>query len=355
MSSLSFRTFLKDEWLLFLSAAGLLLTSIIARRLPHYTTSDFEVLYILLVLFVVTQGLQQHGVLQYVASKMESGRFVSIKLVLATFFFAMIVTNDVALLALVPLTVLLQVPHKEWLIIAETLAANAGSAISPFGNPQNLFIYWHYHIHFLDFISTIAPFALVFLLLLLGGAALLRPHELTVVSPRPQISLSSRAWFYIFALVIFALAILRLLPLTIGGIVLLFALLADRPSWRIDYALLLTFACFFGFTDNLQALLANHLAHPHHVFLLAAFLSQIISNVPAALLLADFTPHWKALLWGVSVGGFGSFVGSLANLIAYRIYVRSGQADVRSFIIKFHAASYAAFFIGIVLYFIHLL
>ena len=351
MSRQQVSAFARDEWLLVLSAAGLALTSLITWRLPSYSLSDFEILYILFVLFVITTGLQQHDVLARIARKVEQGNLISVKLVLATFFFAMVVTNDVALMALVPLTILLNIPHKAWLVIAEALAANAGSALSPFGNPQNLFIYWHYDIPFADFITTIIPFSLVFLILLVIGALAIRARGNPLATSK-QNALSRSAWFYIFALFIFALAVLRVLPLAIGGAVILYAIILDRNSLRVDYALLLTFACFFGFTDNLQVLLESYLAHPHHVFLLAAFLSQIISNVPAALLLADFTDHWQALLWGVSVGGFGSLVGSLANLIAYRIYVRSYRDDARSFTIRFHVVSYAAFFIGIFLYFI---
>ena len=343
--------FAKNEWLLILSALGLLLTSIIAWRVPSYTRSDFEILYILLVLFIITTGLRRYDVLGTLARRIEQGRLISVKLVLATFFFSMLVTNDVALMALVPLTLLLNVPHREWLVIAEALAANAGSALSPFGNPQNLFIYWHYNATFTDFVSAIAPFSIVFLVLLVIGAMVIRapgnPRASSEHSP-----LSRRAWFYIAALFIFALAVLRVLPLAIGVVVILYVLIADRGSLRIDYALLLTFACFFGFTDNLQVLLEKYLVHRRHVFLLAAFLSQFISNVPTALLLADFTKHWRSLLWGVSVGGFGSLVGSLANLIAYRIYVRSEPGNTRAFTAKFHLASYTAFFIGIALYFI---
>ncbi len=351
MSKRQLSAFLRREWLLALSAAGLGVTTILARRLPVYTRSDFEILYILLVLFIITMGLQRHRVLARIASRMERGRWIPIKLALVTFFFAMAVTNDVALIAIVPLTILLNVPNKEWLVIIEALAANAGSALSPFGNPQNLFIYWHYNIPFADFVTVIAPFSLFFLALLALGAGVVKARGTSLPTSRPA-PLRPTAWFYVAALFIFALAILRLIPLTSGVVVILFVIIADRDSLRIDYALLLTFACFFGFTDNLQSLLGNYLAHPHHVFLLAAFLSQIISNVPAALLLADFTSNWQSLLWGVSVGGFGSLVGSLANLIAYRIYVRSEGADARSFTFKFHAASYAAFFIGIFLYFI---
>jgi Na+/H+ antiporter NhaD/arsenite permease-like protein len=344
--------FVRAEWLLMLSAAGFLLTSIIAWRIPSYTVSDFEILYILFVLFIVTTGLKQHGVLERIAQQVEAGNFIPLKMVLAAFFFSMVVTNDVALMTLVPLTVLLNVPYKAWLVIAEVLAANAGSALSPFGNPQNLFIYWHYDISSVDLVITIAPFSLVFLGLLAVSAVLINDIPGKAQKAFSQKSLSPIAYFYVMALIVFILAILRLLPLTIGGVIIFYVLLADRASLRIDYALLVTFAVFFGFTDNLRVMLNSILAHPHHVFLLSALLSQIISNVPTALLLADFTPHWQSLLWGVSVGGFGSLVGSLASLIAYRIYVRTYRNDARSFLIRFHIASYAAFFTGILLYFI---
>lgn len=339
----------KIEWLLTLSAFGLLATSLYLRRIPSYSVSDFQVLYILLVLFVITTGLREHGVLTYVAAHLEQGRFLAPKLVLATFFFSMLVTNDVALLAIVPLTVLLHVPRKTWLVVLETLAANAGSALSPFGNPQNLFLYWFYDVSFSRFVATIAPFSLLFLALLLASAFALRTDHVSGPA-RAAPKLFGKAYFYIAALGIFALAILRFLPLSVGLAVLLFALLADRRSVHVDYALLVTFACFFGFTDNLRVLLAGALTHSRHVFLLAALLSQGISNVPAALLLADFTPRWQALLWGVSVGGFGSLIGSLANLIAYRIYTRQTASSTWRFLLRFHLASYSAFAVGAALY-----
>lgn len=340
----------KNEWLLGLSALGLLVTSLALGRVPSYTASDFQVLYILLVLFVITTGLRQHNALAYVAGRLEQGRFLAAKLVLATFFFSMLVTNDVALLSVVPLTVLLHVERKAWLVVLETLAANAGSALSPFGNPQNLFLYWFYDVPLGRFVTTIAPFSAVFLVLLLGGAFLVRVGNTPPTAARPVPRLHGAAYVYLGALGGFALAIVHVLPLSVGGVVLLYALLADRRSLRVDYALLATFACFFGFTDNLRVLLAGVLARPQHVFLLSALLSQGISNVPAALLVADFTPHWQALLWGVSVGGFGSLVGSLANLIAYRIYTRQAGGESRRFLLQFHLASYAAFFVGAALY-----
>ncbi len=339
----------KEEWLLLFSASGLLFTSLFLRRFPSYSGTDLEILYILFVLMVVTTGLQKHHVVEKIARQLERGRFIPVKLILATFFFPMLVTNDVALLSIVPLTMLLKVERKEWLIILEILAANAGSALSPFGNPQNLFIYWFYRVPLGDFVTVIAPFSAVFLFLLLMAAlAITRNGVPAKVEKRQQFSAS--AYFYSAALVLIALAILRVLPLAVGWLVILYALLADRGSLQVDYALLVTFGCFFGLTDNLQVLLAGAFSHPHHVFLLSSFLSQLISNVPTALILADFTPHWKSLLWGVSVGGFGSLVGSLANIIAYRIYVRQEKQRMLRFTLKFHAVSFLAFFVGIALY-----
>ena len=343
------RSFVKEEWLLVLAALGMLFSSVYLRRWPHYAIADFEVLYILLVLFVVTKGLQKHHVFENIARRLEQGRFIAVKLLVATFLFSMLVTNDAALLAVVPLTMTLRVAGKDWLVILEILAANAGSALSPVGNPQNLFIYWFYNIPFGDFVKIIAPFSAVFFLLLLISV-LFTGNKKNFSLQQDKKKLPTIAYFYIGALLLFVLVIMRLLPLILGGLVILYALLADRDSLRVDYALLVTFFCFFGFTDNLQALFAGVLRHPHHVFLLAAFLSQVISNVPTALLLADFTARWQALLWGVSVGGFGSLIASLANLIAWRIYIRQETQNARRFTLKFHVVSYLAFFTGLLLY-----
>jgi Na+/H+ antiporter NhaD/arsenite permease-like protein len=350
--SIDWRAFAKDEWLLLLALTGLIGTSLALWRIPNYALSDAEILYILLILFIVIRGLQTHGAIAAMSSRLERGRSVGLKLVVGAFFISMLVTNDVTLIALTPLTLLLHFERLEWLIILEILAANAGSALSPFGNPQNLFIYWFYNVPFTTFVATIAPFSLVFLVLLMAGAWLIDMLEGPRTPPAPTITpvAGKRAYLYAAMLVLVVLVVVRVVPLYAGGIVILFAILFDRGSLRVDYALLATFACFFGFTDNLQVVFSNALAHSHHVFLLAALLSQVISNVPTALLLADFTDRWQALLWGVSVGGFGTLVASLANLIGYRIYVREVPERSLGFTARFHLISFTALFIGIGLY-----
>ncbi len=349
--------FVTEEWLLSVSFLGLLSTSVYLRRVPVYDASDFRTLYTLFILFAITSGLQYHHVLDNIAARLEDGNFLPLKLLLATFVFSMVVTNDVALLAIVPITLSLHVADKEWLVILEALAANAGSALSPFGNPQNLFLYWHYDIPFRQFLTAIAPFSLAYLILL-SGAALALSRRTNREQPPPRASerkaLSAAAYFYLGALAVFILVVVQVLPLALGALILLAILLVERGKVRADYLLLLTFVLFFGFTDNLKIILEVALRHPHHVFLLSTLLSQGISNVPAALLMADFTHHWQALLWGVSVGGFGSLIGSLANLIAYRLYRNHEGGAANNFLLKFHMASYAAFFAGWFLYLLFL-
>ncbi|WP_457665264.1 SLC13 family permease [Thiolapillus sp.] len=342
--------FVLKEWLLVFSAAGFLLTSFFAGVLPSYSAAELEVLFILCTLFLAVKGLEGCGLITRFSLALERGRAIPLKLVAGTFFLSMVVTNDVALILVVPLTLLLNIDRKGMLVILEALAANAGSALTPFGNPQNLFIYWFYDLHPLEFISTIAPFS-VFFLILLGAVS----FAVKVKSEgRPAASeklVLSKACIYSMLLVIVLLTVLHVLPVMAGALVVVYVLLFDRKTLRIDYGLLLSFFFFFGLANNLKMLLASELVNPEHVFLFSALASQVMSNVPAALLFAKFTQNWDALLWGTNVGGFGSLFGSLANLIAYKLYVADENTrDALRFTFRFLAMGYAAFFLSAGLY-----
>ena len=252
----------KDEWLLAVSLIGALATSAYLRRIPSYDVSDFKTLYTLFVLFAVTNGLQENHVLEKIAFRIEHGCFIPIKLLLITFFFSMIATNDVAMLAIVPATLALRIRFKEWVVILEVLAANAGSALSPFGNPQNLFLYWHYHVPFWQFVQVVMPFSLFFgAVLSLMSFILSRytnnshslPHVVRVTK------FSSLAYFYLAVLAFFVLVIVQILPLWLGVVILLGIFIVERGKIRADYLLLATFALFFGFTDNLKVLLFGYI------------------------------------------------------------------------------------------------
>ncbi|MFZ1041905.1 MAG: SLC13 family permease [Anaerolineales bacterium] len=205
-------------------------------------------------------------------------------MIAVTFFLSMLVTNDVALIVIVPLTLTLDINRKDILVILEALAANAGSALTPFGNPQNLFIYWFYNINAEAFITAIAPFSLVFLILLVLASLLIRTSNNKVL-PVEAAKIKYSVFIYGALLLTVILAVLHVLPVQAEFIVIIYAVIFDRNSLRIDYALLLTFACFFGLAENIQGIFAANVEHSGHIFIFSALLSQAISNVPATLLL----------------------------------------------------------------------
>ncbi|MCD6435856.1 MAG: hypothetical protein J7L15_05660 [Clostridiales bacterium] len=344
-----FIDFALKEWLLILSIIGFVLLSLYTRHFPAFSINELQVLFILFVLFVTVNGLQKSGLILKIAQKVEKGKLIPLKLVLATFFLSMLVTNDIALMVIVPLTLSLNINRKDILVILEALAANAGSALTPIGNPQNLYIYWFYNIHPFTFIKTISPFSLFFLvLLIISSIFIVTQKELK----RGKIQkLNKKAYIYGIWLVVVILIVFRILPVSIGIGVIFFSLIFDRKSLYIDYALLFSFFFFFGIADNLKNIMASKISHSTHIFLLSILTSQIISNVPATLLIAKFTSNWQALLWGVNSGGFGSLFGSLANLIAYKLYIVHNKNSNIIFTIKFLTIGYLALFISIGLYF----
>ena len=345
-----FIDFVLKEWLLIISGAGFALTSFYIKKLPSYSINELQVLFILFVLFVTLNGLQKSGLFLRISQVIEKGRFIPLKLVLATFFLSMLVTNDIALIVIVALTLTLNINRKDILVILETLAANSGSALSPIGNPQNLYIYWFYGIYPDTFIKTIAPFSFVFLVLLIISSILVKIQN-DFQNDQVQ-KINKMAYFYGVLLILVLLTVFRVFPVSAGVVVVLFALAFDRKVLRIDYALLFSFLFFFGIADNLKIILSSEISRSGHIFLLSALASQIMSNVPATLLFAKFTSKWQALLWGVSAGGFGSLFGSLANLIAYKLYVTHEDTNnAAMFTARFLIIGYIALFISIGLYF----
>jgi len=337
-----------EEWLLSITIIGLIISSLYLKRFPVYTYNDFKVVYTLFVFLVLIKGLEKSGFLYSIASSFFGGEGLYLKLILSTAFLSIFVTNDIALLTVIPLTLSLNVEDKKSLIIMETITANGASALTPFGNPQNIFIYYYYHLCPLEFIKAIAPFTFIFLFFVL----LIAPKKVkNMKKTKITENFNKKSYIYVIFFLLFILSVLKILPIEIGIIPIIYAILFDKDILFIDYLLLATFLCFFGFTDNLIHIFSFSLENSRQVFLYSAFASQAISNVPSALFFADFTSNWKALLWGVSVGGFGNLIGSFASLISYRLY-RAKFPNSKGFLIKFHLYSYLAFFLGIAVYFL---
>ncbi len=346
------RSFVFREPVLVVSGVGFVLLAALVGHFPTYSPEELQVLFILFSLFVAVKGLEQSGLFSRFSRILENRKAIPATLVAGTFLFSMLVTNDAALIVVVPLTLTLQIDRRDILVILEALAANAGSALTPFGNPQNLYIYWFYHLTPVQFILAIAPFSLCFLFILLVIAFFLKTDKKQNAS-LVSVKLGKFPYVHSLLLIVVLLSILHVLPVFSSILILWYLFIRERKSLQVDYSLLLIFFFFFGFVENLKSFIRVDGLSSDHVFLLTAFFSQLVSNVPAALLFAKFTANWKALLWGANSGGFGSLLGSLANLIAYRFYVVHDTTDNPVlFAMKFLFMGYIFFFLALGLYFV---
>ncbi len=344
--------FLKKEWVFVLSFLAAVLSVLFSGKMPVLTVDDLKVLYVLFVLMLCIKGMERSGLFSSVAPFFETGR-TFLKLVLLAGLLSMFVTNDVALLTVVPLTLSLSVsPWKKLLLVSlEALSVNAASALTPFGNPQNIFIYYHYNVLPLEFFKAVLwPMLPLFLGVLALAFLLDLKTEINTPAERPSNLEKKKALIYGSLFAVFVLSVLKILPLSVGIFPVALALLFDRESLKVDYFLLLTFLFFFCFTSSLAQVFEFSIKTPVQTFIYSALASQVISNVPAALLIARFTKFWRALLVGVDVGGFGTLVASLANLIAYKFFAKELPDMSLKYLVVFHVLSFAFLIVGGLLY-----
>ncbi len=311
---------------------------------------DFRTLALLYALMLVVAGLRAAGAFTRLAhavcARAKSTRAMGLVLVALSFFSSMLITNDVALLTFVPFAaVLLGMAGRGGdLILVEvlqTVAANLGSMLTPVGNPQNLYLYSRYGFTAGAFFRVTAPvwaasLALVLLLCRLLPRAEVRP----AFGEEPGLDRKKlRLHLALFAVCL--LTVFRVLPWGAMLFIVVAALLVfDRKLLLdADFILLLTFAAFFVFAGNLARLEAvDRLLRRMLVgreYLTALLASQVISNVPAALLLSGFTDNARDLLLGVDIGGLGTPIASLASLISLTLYSRSRDARVGRYLLVF--------------------
>lgn len=316
---------------------------------------DFKMLSILFSLMAISSALKKSGFLETIAinitNHFTSFRSIALLLVYIVFFSAMLLTNDVSLLVFIPFTLLLirDIEEKNIiiLIILETLAANLGSMATPIGNPQNLFIYSAFNLTAKDFFVTMFfPTALSFILLTLSTFLFcskniqLKVHEKETSFDKKNTAIN----FILLALVL--LTVFKVLdfriPLTV---VLLYMLFFARSLFKeIDYFLLLTFICFFIFSYNISHIeVVNFLLTKlmdKAALLTSTLASQVISNVPAAVLLSSATSNWQELMLGVDIGGLGTLIASLASLISFKFYANRESSNKGKYITFFSAFNF---------------
>lgn len=332
---------------------------------------DFRVLFILFSLMLVVQGLRSCGIFDlsaaFLCRHVKNLRSLATVLVFLPFAFSMFITNDVALLTFVPFAIMLlrQAGGSRYLIyvvVLQTVAANLGSMLMPFGNPQNIFLYSKMGLGIWGFIQIVLPFSLLSLLLLLAALLAVPKKNLSREDTKSVSSgIHLRGGFapllYIFLFMFSVLAVLKVLPAWLAALFSAVAVFFMQKSLlkKVDYVLLLTFAAFFVFTGNMERLesVKSFLegAVSGHEFVAGIIASQVISNVPSALLLYPFSTNAKDLLLGVNAGGLGTLVASLASLISYKLYATRDLADGE----QSGSGRYVAVFTGVNLLFLLLL
>ncbi len=297
---------------------------------------DFKTLSCLLCLMIALKGLEREGLLDMVsariAMRLSNARILALFLVFSCFFISMLMTNDVALIATVPITltilVICQLEHwSAFIIVLQTIAANIGSSLTPIGNPQNLFLFTHFQMSLSEFILTMLPVVLVGAVMLAASCLFIPNEPLTSNLENRQTHLRpNRIFAYTVMFILSVLAVFDVLShyLVLSVLILATFIIDKKTLSKVDYYLILTFIVIFIFVGNLAAipLISSFLTSiiEKNLILSAIFTSQLTSNVPAAVLLSRFTNDARGLLLGVNVGGLGTLIASMASVISYKLY-----------------------------------
>ena len=354
------KSFVKKEAVFCISALCAISTMFLVPPSAEYINYiDFHVLILLLCLMAVVSGFKSVGAFRWLTYQLlrrtNSGRILGVTLVLLPFFASMLVTNDVALLVFVPFTMLLlsNLGYEKNIIpviVLQTVSANLGSMATPVGNPQNLFLFSAYNLEASEFFRVTLPLTLVSLAALVLFSLPTLPRTLPKQELKAEKITDSR-YLALFA-ILFALCLLTVFRvmshyILLASIFLGFLILNKTTKAEvfgdIDFMLLLTFVCFFvvsgnlGRVDAVKVFLQEFLGKS--TLLTSVATSQIISNVPAAVLLSSFTDNWQELLAGVNIGGLGTPIASLASLITLKLYMNTEGAKIGKFIGVFTLAN----------------
>ena len=326
--------FIKKEIVLVVALTLAIITSFISP--PKISYIDFKVLILLFNLMIVVAASNDLKILDSIAIKLlkkcKSYTSISMALVFITFVSAMIVTNDVALITFVPLSIVIAKKaniNVLKIVIFQTLAANLGSSLTPMGNPQNLFIYSFYNLSPVDFFNITLPIIVLSIIFLL--VVILKDKKLNLNLELDEIKIDNKRDSVLFT-ILFLIILLSVFHLIDYKITLLITIsmvfiLNKKLFSKVDYSLLITFIGFFIFVgnistmDSVRSFMEGILSSGKSTFISSVVASQFISNVPATMLLSGFTEYFKELLLGVNIGGMGTLIASLASVISYKIYI----------------------------------
>ncbi len=355
------KNFIKKNTVMVIALIAAVLTSLIIPVDVYYLEYfDYKTLACLFCVLAVVCALKNINFFYMLAKKVvqlfKTARLSILALVYITFIGSMLIANDMALLTFLPLGYLVLTTTKKekymaFTFIMQNIAANLGGMLTPFGNPQNLYLYSTYNIPNLEFIKIMFPPFIVSIALITICCLIFVKHE-PLKFEDENIELNPKKT--ILYLILFALAIMivfRSVPYGVGLVVIPAVLIfADRKALKmVDYPLLLTFVFFFVFAGNMArieivrsffSMLLNK-----STLIFSIMSCQFISNVPSAILLSQFTDNYPDLLVGVNIGGVGTLIASLASLITFREYVKHNPDKTKYYIGLFSLYNFGFLFI----------
>ncbi len=316
---------------------------------------DYKTIVCLFCVLSVVCALKNVNFFYMLARKIvqlfKTTRISILALVYITFIGSMLIANDMALLTFLPLGYLVlsstgKEKYMAFTFIMQNIAANLGGMLTPFGNPQNLYLYSFFDIPNIEFLKIMTPpFVLSILLITLCCIIFVKNEPLSLSDEKFELH-PVRTAFYIMLFALSILIVFRGIPYWIGIVIITISLLiVDREALRmVDYPLLMTFVFFFIFSGNMARI---DFVRDFFSFLLqkstlifSIISCQLISNVPSAILLSQFTDNYTGLLLGVNIGGVGTLISSLASLITFREYLSHNPGKTAYYIGRFSAYNF---------------
>ena len=345
------RNFIKKEVVL---SVAIVLTIITCFFIPidkeYINYFDYKTLICLFCMLAVVAGLKSTNAFELISRKMISlfhtRRAVIYSLVFGTFLFDMIVANDMSLITFLPLTyiVLHSTKNDKYLaftFIMQTIAANMGGMITPYGNPQNLYLYSYYNIGTVEFFSILLFQAITVAVLLYICCAFIHNEPLKLRKNSKIIISKKELYIYVILFAIVILTIFRVIPYIVTLIVVIAIIfIFDKKRFlQVDYALIATFCVFFIFSGNIARIdiIKEFISEivVNNTLLAGIISCQFISNVPTAIFLSKFTTNYQELLISVNIGSLGILISSLASLITLKEFLKHQPKNFWSYLIKF--------------------
>ena len=350
-------SFLKDNAVLMIAILAAIVTSIIVPPDKEYLGYfDFKTLACLFSVLAVVCALRNirffYTLAKAIVRKFRNARVAILALVYITFIGSMLIANDMALLTFLPLGYfILHTTKKEkylaFAFIMQNIAANLGGMLTPFGNPQNLYLYSKFNIPDSEFVTIMFPPFIVAIVLITVCCLVFVKNEPLEIEEKAASLPIGRVIIYLALFAVAIMMVFRFMPYQIGLIIIPLALLfLDRDALKqVDYGLLFTFVFFFIFAGNMGRIEAVRSFFSYllniNTLIFSAMSCQFISNVPSAILLSQFTDNYRELLLGVNIGGAGTLIASLASLITFKEYTKQDPKHTLSYVLKFTAFNFA--------------